>query len=201
MCILHWYTVWSIICIVGLIICCPWTQANSSFVLLKLSVTALRTSECQQTNISSFTLYCNNPCIFIVYSPNYILYYTFVSIEFIRLFSMLSRSHFNDLIKKQSTHTESAHKCSPDASPVLSTVQLITLHHLYLIFVYPNIALSATQMCLAFHCTISVFKTVQEIHFPTTNSISALALDVRAPALLFTQKCQVSQLSLAMASD
>ncbi len=44
--------------------CCLWTQANSSSVLLKLSVTALCTSE-RQTN--KFT----------VYSPKCILYNTF----------------------------------------------------------------------------------------------------------------------------
>ncbi len=61
----------------------------------------------KQTNISSSTLHCNNPCIFTVYSPKCILYYTFVSIEFIRQLAVLSRSHYNDLIKKmEQTHSK-----------------------------------------------------------------------------------------------
>ncbi len=54
--------------------CLPWLSALQNI---------------KQTNISSSTLHCNNPCVFTVYSPKCILYYTFLSIVFIRLLAVL----------------------------------------------------------------------------------------------------------------
>ncbi len=75
----------------------------------------------KQTNISSSTLHCNNPCIFTVYSPKCILYYTSLSIVFIRLLAMLSNSHYNDLINKIIANTckalKHAHQMRDLSSP------------------------------------------------------------------------------------
>ncbi len=103
-------------------------------------------------------------------------------------------SHSNDLIKKpEQTHSKRTHTLTRSASSPFQGAAERSSSSITYIFMSKDCFIHDADV----HCAITVFKTIQKLHFPGCNTIRAQPDTQARTHPLLNQRCQVSHLSLA----